>query len=205
MESPYLASVYEYPSWILDFFAERKHKNECKEDWEQYFLELPIHLPNYTLLMTGYHENYEKPLVMLQIVCGHNKLMLKGPQTIYYPQINTTEITPSLTSLKRKFGFLDRLSFERSTYVILWEQKKLIRLKCIRSHIEIPYQPLTEPKPPRKKKVQLHQRTITQMQNSMNLIYTSFKRDLNSFDEQTIHKIFETEIIQIVHNLKHNV
>ena len=59
--------------------------------------------------------------------------------------------------------------------------------------------------PHRKKKVQLHQRTIIQMQNSMNLIYTSFKRDLNSFDEQTIHKIFETEIIQIVHNLKHNV
>ena len=100
---------------------------------------------------------------------------------------------------------MDRLSFERSIYVILWEQKKLIRLKCIRSHIEILYQPLREPKPPRKKRVQLHQRTITQMQNSMNLFYTSFKRDLNSFDEQTIHKIFETEIIQIVHNLKHNV
>ena len=65
MESPYLASVYEYPSWILDFFAERKHKNECKEDWEQYFLELPIHLPNYTLLMTGYHENLEKPLIVV--------------------------------------------------------------------------------------------------------------------------------------------
>ena len=40
MESPYLASVYEYPSWILDFFAERKHKNECKEDWEQYFFRI---------------------------------------------------------------------------------------------------------------------------------------------------------------------
>ena len=34
MEPPYLASAYEYPSWILDFFAERKHKNDCKEDWE---------------------------------------------------------------------------------------------------------------------------------------------------------------------------
>jgi hypothetical protein len=40
------------------------------------------------------------------------------------------------------------------------------------------------------------------MQNSMKFIYTSFKRDLSSFDEQTIHKIFETEIIQAVHNLK---
>ena len=196
---------YVYPDWVYEFFAERKHKNEPKENWEQYFMELPICLSNYTLLMTGKHESLKRTLVMLQIVCGHNKLILKGPQTIYYPLSNTTEITPSLTCLKRRFGFQDRLSFERSTYVVLWEQKKLIRLKCIRAHIDIPYKSLTEPKPPRKKTIQLHQRTITQMQNSMNLIYTSFKRNLNSFDEPTIHKIFESEIIQTIHNLKHNV
>ena len=56
MESPYLASVYEYRSWILDFFAERKHKNECKEDWEQYFLELPTN-PTTAVCVTGKYSN----------------------------------------------------------------------------------------------------------------------------------------------------
>ena len=116
----YIGSKIYYPEWILEFFRETKHKNEPKEVWEQYFPELPIYLPNYTLLVTGYHKNLEeKPFVFLQILCGHHKSCLKGPQTIYYPQCNTTEITPSLTSLKKRYDFTDRLSFERSAYIVL--------------------------------------------------------------------------------------
>lgn len=98
---------------------------------------------------------------------------------------HTTQIT-SFGKLKRAF-FTDRVSFERSTYLCLWEQQKLIRLKNIRAYITFPHISNTLEK-------QVTQRTIQQLQTALRTIYSAFQRDLIGEEPETIKKKLEEAI-----------
>ena len=196
-----LKNNYVFPSWIYEFFAKKPHRNEARQVWEQYFETLPIQLNNYCLIMAGYYEQTQ-PLVLLQILSTHSQIPLKGAHKIYFPLTQCVTSVPSLTYLKKYFQMKDRLSFERCTYLCLWEKQKLIRLKCLRSHLCLPYESLdidTNCKIPFA--FQISQRTKQQIQNSIQMLYTSLQRDMVSTDRFEILKLLKEEIEKVMNTI----
>ena len=190
-----------FPSWIYEFFNQKIHRNESKDSWKTYFPQLPIPLQNYHLIMRGIHET-SKPIVIMQILCRHSETPLKGSHKIFFPYVNTSITVPSLTYLKKFFQMKDRLSFERCTYICLWESKKLIRLKCIRGYINLPYESLGGiPQQITDKGKMISQRTRQQLYNCICILHTSFQRVMIGQDSKEVLKQLKLEWEKILEQL----
>jgi hypothetical protein len=176
------------PEWISDLlFHQPSLRNDLSDD------NITLYeLEKYDLVSVGIRNNV-KYIVLLQILQCFNNTPLKGPHRVLLKKTsvgNHTLDVPSLTYLKKKiYKFSDCLSFERSTFVVLYEQQKLIRLKHIRGNLRIPGFISN-----RESNVVLTQRTKIQTLNLMRVIYTSFHRDLHGVSKEEIKKQFLNEI-----------
>ena len=150
-----------------------------------------IQLENYDLVCVGYRDN-EKYLAGLRILKQFESIPLKDAHEVMLTHtsrgVQTMQVV-SLTYLKRHIlQFNDSLSFERSTFLILHEHQKVVRLKYIRGRISLPTNNQSFPQPT------LTQRTRLQTHNLVRNIYTSFQRELYGCDEETIQKQFKQEM-----------
>ena len=178
-----------FPAWVSNLLLFQPSIRN--EPIEPFLGSGMIQLKNYDLVCVGYRDN-KKYLVGLRILKQLESIPLKGAHEVMLTHtsvgLKTIEVV-SLTHLKRHIlQFNDSLSFERSTFLILHEHQKVIRLKYIRGRISLPSsnQLLTQPT--------LTQRTRLQTQNLVRNIYTSFQRELYGCEEEVIKKQFKEEM-----------
>ena len=124
-------------SWIYDKLN-LKHLANFSLDRCNAFLKtsiVPLH--EYEILCIGYREN-QKHFARLKILASApTTKTLQGPHEVILYESDQTPIqfwVWSLTTLRKKFlKYTDRLSFERSAFLVIPDQKVLLRLKSIRS------------------------------------------------------------------------
>ena len=178
-----------FPAWVTNLLLfQPSIRNEPNE---QFFGSDTIQLENYDLVCVGYRDN-KKYLAGLRILKQFESIPLKGAHEVMLTHtssgLKTMEVL-SLTYLKRHIlQFKDSLSFERSTFLILPEHQKVVRLKYIRGRISLPTNNQSFQHPT------LTQRTRLQTHNLVRNIYTSFQRELYGCDEETIQKQFKQEM-----------
>jgi len=101
---------------------------------------LGLYLHDYDILCIGY-KNKIKHMYQLQILASSPRSkMLQGPHEliIYDEQRSVQFWVWSLTTLRKNFfEFNDRLSFERSAFLVLRKSEILLRLQCVRSILKI--------------------------------------------------------------------
>lgn len=136
------------------------------------------------LLVTVFYRNDVKHLAFLQILARKpDRLILQGPHWIRMFLVDEDPVcmwVHSLTSFRRNIlGATDRFSFERSTFFLFHERQSLVRLKEVRSKIELPGTDEGEIKTHPRKKAQLTLRTQNQMKHNLNQLFTSYVRDLH--------------------------
>ena len=127
-------------SWI---FEKLKLKTLSNYSLDQCFLHLkrnivPLH--EYDIVCVGY-ENNNKSYAFIKIIASSPaSKTLQGPHEVLVYMPGETSIhfwVWSLTTLRKRFlKFTDRLSFERSAFLILPTEKVLLRLKTIRSIVQ---------------------------------------------------------------------
>ena len=205
--------------WLTSILNQSCIHNEIIEHYPE--LNTPFHLSNYHLICVG-NRNKIRHHVYVRLHSYHSSKPLQGPHlvTIYIgaPQNMFVHLwVASLTTLRKQFfHFEDRLSFERSTYIILPEKQKLIRLKSVRGFIRLHFEkqvtsiyindrtsiPYNISNNTLKKTSSLTIRTKQQIDRLLRHIFTSFQRDLADNDMQTIFQMFEEEIITYINCLK---
>jgi hypothetical protein len=168
--------------WVQHCVSQKHIKNG---DVEQFVMhhDNRIWCPN-ELLVTVFYRDQIKHLAFLQILARKpNRLILQGPHWIrlYSPDGQQHCFwVHSLTSFRRTLlGATDRLSFERSTFFLFHERHSLVRLKEVRSKIELPGVEEEGGNSQQRKKSQLTLRTQNQMKHSLNQLFTSYVRDLH--------------------------
>ena len=200
------------PDWAILLLMKPTIRNESLESCQTYFNNSPVFLNNYDLVCVGQKGDKQKYYVYIQILASHSNLPLNGPHkiTAYCPTLacSHTFWVSSLTTLKKKvFGFTDRLSFERSTYLLLYTHQKIIRLKNIRGNIHLPCEMVTMPiciglgtfsntqlQITKEKKRIPSARTLQQASSLLRTILTAFQRDLHGSTSETIFQLFEKEV-----------
>ena len=178
-----------FPAWVTNLLLFQPSIRN--EPIEQFFGSGTIQLENYDLVCVGYRDN-KKYLAGLRILKQFESIPLKGAHEVMLTHTSSglklMEVL-SLTYLKRHIlQFKDSLSFERSTFLILPEHQKVVRLKYIRGQISLPTNNQSFQQPT------LTQRTRLQTHNLVRNIYTSFQRELYGCDEETIKKQFKEEM-----------
>jgi hypothetical protein len=149
-----------FPVWVTNLLLFQPSIRN--EPIEPFLGSAMIQLENYDLVCVGYRDN-KKYLSGLRILKQLESIPLKGGHEVMLTHtsrgVQTMQVV-SLTYLKRHIlQFNDSLSFERSTFLILHEHQKVVRLKYIRGRITLPSsnQVLNQPT--------LSQRTRLQTQN----------------------------------------
>ena len=130
-------------SWIYKKLYNNKQienfsLNDCVNFIKLESTSLFIH--DYDILCVGYKNNV-KQFYQLKILASSPKSkMLQGPhELIVYDQNHQSQFwVLSLTTLRKYFfEFSDRLSFERSAFIVLKKSQVLLRLQCVRSILKI--------------------------------------------------------------------
>ena len=140
-------------------------KNYNFEQFLAHFKTTKIDISKYWLINIGFDEQGNKKYSHL-IIRAYSTRPFYGPHLVsIFIQKNSND-TPemstiwvhSLTFLRKElFRFQDRLSFERSTFIIPHEDSGLIRLKSIRGFIEMPQKELVSdivPASPKKQRTE---------------------------------------------------
>lgn len=117
-------------------------RNYTFDQFYTLFKTTELDISSFWLINSGYDENGEKKYVHLIIrACQIRPFFGPHLVSIYKPDktLNTMWVN-SLTHLRRNiFKFTDRLSFERSTYLIPFQDSDtLVRIKSIRCFLLIP-------------------------------------------------------------------
>jgi hypothetical protein len=133
-------------NWIHCLLQQKQIKNySCKNLLET--LGESIHLEDYDLISVGYDSKKEHKKITYFRIVKHfpHKAILQGPHEILiYTDINHLSSAYkfwvySLTRLRLVFFKMnDRLSFERSTFLVDRTHHRIIRLKNIRDKIILP-------------------------------------------------------------------
>ena len=218
--------------WIMDALKKKQIKNIALDDIQILFPEQYVDISDYLLVNVGYtKDRTSKTATFLQLLaCEPDRNFLQGPHEvkIYLPTIqeDRTMWVYSLTCLRKHFlDASDRLSFERSTFLVHQDSHSLVRLKCLRSQLILPqrkrdyfdmlyFSPTTvttysidvldrDSKPRAMvKKENITLRTKNQVKHSLEQILTSYIRDLNQ--AQTRGQIigqFQQDVIHIMSTL----
>lgn len=202
--------------WISVLLQNNNIPNFSIQECFQLFGTSLIKLNEYMLVTVGRQEEGEEEennnnfsnkqvsfLKLLSNIEGHKPL--QGIHQIQLYQSShecSTFWVYSLSSLRHKLlHFTDYLSFERSTFLVLPTQRKLVRLKCIRSIAVLPttkpqhmyHHPILcgpeiststiisrplDPLPPKDRTIT--SRTQSQFKKHLEQIYTSYVRDLHT-------------------------
>ena len=207
--------------WISKLLQNNNIPNFSIQECMTLFGSTTINLQNYMLVTVGRLEEGEEDgkqvsfLRILSNIEGHKPL--QGVHQIQLYETSTEYSifwVYSLSSLRHKLlHFTDYLSFERSTFLILPNKQKLVRLKCIRSIVQLPttkpskmhHLPIlcgpdlplnvtrsTDSVIPVKEK-SITSRTQSQFKKHLEQIYTSYVRDLHD-------QCSKKEILDILRN-----
>ena len=187
------------PRWIIQALLKPTIRNDSIETCTSFFDDIPISLNDYDCVCVGLRSNKLKYFSLLKILSCESNIPLHGPHyvRVYNNLTNSVDdlYTPSLTSLKKKtFQFIDRLSFERSTYLILYKYQKVIRLKNIRGIISLPCSN-TNPLPRSIVKKKISKRTSQQTATLLRTILTAFQRDLHGESSEYILQQYEDVLL----------
>ena len=131
--------------WIFSILRRSQIKNVSFDDLRTLFPG-DIELDQYWLVQIGHDAQGNKQFVFFKIMsqCAHHAL-LRGPHQIlgWIQGSSCLFWVNSLTRLKHHFmGMCDRLSFERSTYVLHSPSHSFIRLRCMRRRLVVPKLPM---------------------------------------------------------------
>lgn len=197
--------------WISEMLQQNNIPNFSIQECMTLFGASTVHLHEYMLVTVGRideSDDDQKQVSFLRILSnieGHKPLQGAHQIQLYEtPSDFSIFWVYSLSSLRHKLlHFTDYLSFERSTFLILPTKQKLIRLKCIRSIVQLP---TTKPQkmhhlpilcgpeialcsPARQvttasttasvKEKTITSRTQSQFKKHLEQIYTSYVRDLH--------------------------
>ena len=145
METP-----FEIPAWASDLLLKKHVRNltiyEYKELEDS---DVCIDLATKPLIMLGKVADGTTKLFVVKLL-AYSKQFLVGPHlvSIVDPVTRTVTGPPlwvnSLTCFRRMFfSIVDRLTFERATFLLFPKQQKVVRLKCIRAFLTLPEIELT--------------------------------------------------------------
>ena len=208
-----------FPDWLTDILKQSCIHNEIIENYPE--LNTPFDLSTYHLICIG-NINNVRHHAYVRLHSYHSTKPLQGPHlvSIYFgaPKNAFYHLwVSSLTTLRKQFfHFEDRLSFERSTYIILPEKQKLIRLKNVRGFLRLHFEkqiesiyinnttsiPYNISNNGWKKSGALTLRTKQQIDRLLRHIFTSFQRDLCDYEMKDIFQSFEEEIIEYIQSLR---
>lgn len=121
--------------WVLDIIIQNQISNiDCAEAL-QLFHSDSIEIRNFDLIMITNITQEDKKFEIFRILEGGGATLF-GVHLVTWN--NETFYVSNLSTLKEYFfQFHDKLSFERCTFLMLPEQKKLVRLKNIRYLLKI--------------------------------------------------------------------
>lgn len=218
--------------WIQQLLLHKKQiRNISLEESKTYFPETVIQCEKQLLMNVFWQRTtdnqFVKTITFLRILgCNSQKGNFQGNHwvEIYFPanpSFTKKLWVYSLTCLRKHFLLAeDKLSFERSTFIVHFASQKLIRLKCIRSRLSFPfYQPkegeqiyfsptycmipsekgneMRKEKEKEREKEETQKITLrsqNQMKHVVEQLYTSYSRDLG----------FHTPTHEIVNLLHHD-
>jgi hypothetical protein len=136
-----------YIDWIFPLLLQNISPNETIEQLPE--LEVPIPLDQYYLACVGYIHKIKKIVLVRILHVAVSFKPLQGPHEIqlFYENENRTQWlhtepfwVHSLTTLRRNImGYQDRLSFERSTYLLYFPKQKCLKIKNIRGYLTLPW------------------------------------------------------------------
>jgi hypothetical protein len=167
-----------YP-WVFQTLQKTSICNYSLQECQELFGGNKLYLCDWLLVTVGRKDGM-KHVVFLQITSY--EIPLRGCHTLQLFLPNSQQIAFHVESLsyfrQHILKFTDRLSFERSTFIVHREKEILIRLKCVRSYFQ-QYMPRDKNvKEKEKEKKQLSFRTKTQFIKNLEQIFTSYTRDL---------------------------
>ena len=212
--------------WLFSQFKKTQIKNITFEELNSLFPDnAAIDLSHYYLVEIGHNAHGKRQLVFFKILHqGYQLPLLRGPHQVMGCVQGSWCLfwVNSLTRLKSHFmGMYDRLSFERSTYLIHSSSQKLIRLRCMRHRLSVPKLPLpsslqiwNDPRAtsvmkqdvssamavrtPRPKT--LTQRTQRQLKRSVQQMYLSYARDLPEYSREELQEQLSHDISCILYS-----
>jgi len=214
-------------AWIYKKLNEKHIGNYSLDQCIQYLGSENVFLHDYDILCVGYKNNSKQFYHLKILASSPSSKALQGPHEIILYAADQTPLqfwVWSLTTLRKKFfEFSDRLSFERSSFLVLHEPQILLRLKCVRSLLKIlrkhpqqvqktlSYEKLQQitaiPNESvfalvkRKRVNTLSSRIKTQQQNLLEQSFTSYLREFEN-TSLTRHEIFLKFQTDVLHNLK---
>lgn len=204
------------PNWIQRLVGQSNTVNydltQCQEIFG-YQKEVP--LQNYIVVTVGKRKmDLCKQCAFVRIFQNSSyQKPLQGPHQVgvYNPSSKKVEVfwVYSLSALRNRiFGFQDRLSFERSSFVIVPGKQCMVRLKNARSILTLPYS-IEHPKhyygipenfhrvlPVRTNKhMKLSARTRSQFKGFLENTFTSYCRDLRlSYSKEEVFEVFKKDV-----------
>ena len=132
----------EFPSWINEQLERRTIPNYSFETLKDLFHVFPIPLHEYDLLVTGYDKNRNKKIFLMRLLATRHERYFQGAHYIhiFHGKYGFLRFwASSLTNFRHGYQeYQDHVSFERSTYLLIPQHQKLVRLKCIRGLITLP-------------------------------------------------------------------
>lgn len=196
-------------SWIEEILQKPSIPNEFPHWIHETFSKHPICLHRYWCVCIGIIEG-KRHFTYLRLIARLNQLL----EGVHYLQGIAPESrwVHSLTCLRKDIlKYEDRLSFERSTFLIYEEGKKLLRLKSIRSYLLLPVETINEQTPiyvnPTEYYFQtsniqfqprmISQRTLKQLQNYLHILTTAYVRELGipiNIAQEMLHQRIQKEL-----------
>ena len=127
-------------SWIYEKINSKHIENYSLDKCKKLLGSTSLFLHDYDILCVGYKNNLKHYYQIKILASSPQSKSLQGPHEIIVHSENSTVQfwVWSLTTLRKYFfEFTDRLSFERSAFLILRDQQVLLRLKCARPLLQI--------------------------------------------------------------------
>lgn len=183
-------------NWIQQQLQVCIYPNYTIEECQQRLQKTKLRLSDYLLVCVG-KKNGQKHAAFFHL---QNSKEFQGKHTIL---IYTSEnlITPfeiyvdSFSHFRQHIlKYEDRLSFERSTFVIVYESQCFIRLKCLRGILEYytPSIPINH-----QNNLCTTNRTFFQLQRNLEQIFTAYVRDLETrgIPKETICYVLRQDVL----------
>ena len=209
----------QFPEWVFSCLQASYIPNETFNP--SLFPKYPILLDQYDLICVGRDKEGIRIYAYIKILASRNNKVLQGPHKVIiynYTQQKFIKLwITSLTALRKHFfGIYDRLSFERSTYLLHTQQQKLIRLKNIRAFLYLPmeiskdYIYLTKicyVELPQKSKhlCKLGIRTKQQTKRLLQHIVTAYQRDYYDQPISFLLPLVKQDICEILDSMEMNL
>lgn len=171
--------------WLQQSLKKNIISNFSLKQCQNYLRESIINIENYLLVCVGRKKDGVKYVAFFHLeICHGGKKIIH----VYHQNDLVNPISmeiESLSSIRSKlFQFSDRLSFERSTFLILPHIPCLIRLKCLRGICKPIFSNSS-------RHCYIRSRTKLQLERVIEQIFTAYVRDLKNKENFSKEKVIE--------------